>query len=326
MSVSYRHRCDDRRVTDGEEDGSRSARGMSLRHAVDEYLLYLKAVGRSQATTASYSVSLAMLTATVPEEFPLSALSADFLVNWMASLKVPNAIGQRKSETTLNRFRTTYRAFARWAFESGRIPFNPALLLHLARVDSPRTPAITLLEIRKLLDTIRHSGDPLRLRDEALFQTYAMTGIRRTEALTLAISDYNAEAATLTVNCGKGRQIRTVPVADSLGSLLQQWLEHQFPSGAVRSGTLFGDRLSGQAISPRQANARFQHWRRLAGLSGTLTIQSFRVGFATVLHADTSDLMLLSRALGHRDVRPIQRYIDPATEKLRLAIERSFSG
>ena len=120
----------------------------------------------------------------------------------------------------LNRFRTTYCTFARWAFESGRISFNPVLLLHLSRVDSPRTPAITRLQIRKLLTIIRNSGDPLRLRDEAPFRTYAMTGMRRTEALTLDTCDYDPEAATLTVNSGKGRQIRTIPVADALGSPL----------------------------------------------------------------------------------------------------------
>ncbi len=168
-------------------------------------------MGRASATRASYSASLALLAASVPEEIPLTALS------------VANESGQqrqRKSETTLNRFRTTYCTFARWAFESGRISFNPVLLLHLSRVDSPRTPAITRLQIRKLLTIIRNSGDPLRLRDEAPFRTYAMTGMRRTEALTLDTCDYDPEAATLTVNSGKGRQIRTIPVADALGSPL----------------------------------------------------------------------------------------------------------
>lgn len=326
MNVSCRHRTG-YQVIESEAKFSHSAGGVFLRDAVEEYLVYLKAVGRASAARASYSASLAMLAASVPEEFPLSALSADFLVNWMAALSVPNESGQpRKSETTLNRIRTTYRAFARWAFESSRISFNPAILLHLARVESPRTPAITLLEIQKLLTLIRNSGDRPRFRDEALCRTYAMTGMRRTEALTLDISDYDPAAATLTVNSGKGRQIRTIPVADALGSLLQQWVAHQFPYGEVRSGTLFGGRFSGQALTSRQANARFQHWRRLAGLSPELTIHSFRVAFATALHADTSDLMLVSRALGHRDIRPIQHYIDPVPEKLRLVIESSFAG
>ena len=138
-----------------------------------------------------------------------------------------------------------------------------------------------------------------------------MTGMRRAEALTLEISDYDPAGATLIVNSGKGRRSRTIPVADALGSPLRQWLARQFPNGKVRPGSLFGDRISGHALTPRQANARFQHWRRLAGLSPELTIYSFRVSFATALHADTSDLMPISRALGHRDIGPIQRYIDP---------------
>lgn len=101
MSVSCRHRTG-YQVIQSEAKFSHSAGGVSLRDAVDEYLIYLKAVGRSSATTASYSASLAVLTASVPEAFPLSALSADFPVNWMAVLSAPNAGGQRRrSETTL---------------------------------------------------------------------------------------------------------------------------------------------------------------------------------------------------------------------------------
>jgi hypothetical protein len=46
-------------------------------------------------------------------------------------------------------------------------------------VDSPPTPSIAVAETSLLLRAIRNSADPLRLRDEALFSTYAMTGLRR---------------------------------------------------------------------------------------------------------------------------------------------------
>lgn len=60
----------------------------------------------------------------------------------------------------------------------GPQPSRP-VRLHPTRVDSPPTPSIAVAETSLLLRAIRNSADPLRLRDEALFSTYAMTGLRR---------------------------------------------------------------------------------------------------------------------------------------------------
>ena len=71
-----------------------------------------------------------------------------------------------KSMGCLNPYRSTYRSFCRWAFETGRVTANPASRLRSARVDSPPTALITPEETRRFLAAIRCSNDPLRLRDE----------------------------------------------------------------------------------------------------------------------------------------------------------------
>ena len=68
----------------------------------------------------------------------------------------------RRSESTLNRRRSTYRAFLRWAFETGKIRENPAVRLRLARLDSPPARSIAVAETSLLLRAIRNSADPLR--------------------------------------------------------------------------------------------------------------------------------------------------------------------
>jgi integrase len=137
------------------------------------------------------------------------------------------------------------------------------------------------------------------MRDEALFSTYAFTGLRRAEALRLDVSDYDA---------GKG----VLPALPDRGTVAEPAQQQAEPL-SHRNG-------------PREAHARFQRWKKAAGLRPELTIHSFRAGFATALHRGCGDVILVSRALGHSDLRPTLRYVEPHTGRLSRAIERSFAG
>jgi len=296
-----------------------------IRRAAGDYLIHLKASGRSPATIESYKGSLAVLAESFGPEVTLDALSAHALDAALAGMGgAEGAGGPRRSESTLNRYRCTYKGFFRWAFETSRISKNPAALLRLARGDSPPTPAITAAETKLLLSAIRESGDPLRMRDEALFSTYAFTGLRRAEALRLDVSDYDAGKGVLRVKDGKGRRTRTVPVTQPLGLLLRRFRDG--PAARRGGGKLFPGRIQGKALTPREAHARFQRWKKAAGLRPELTIHSFRAGFATALHRGCGDVILVSRALGHSDLRPTLRYVEPHTGRLSRAMEKSFAG
>lgn len=292
--------------------------------AAGDYLVHLRAAGRSPATIESYERSLTLLGGLLKRRAPLEDLTASVLEAAVAGMSGREETGSpQRSEATLNRCRSTYRGFFRWAFETGRVPRNPAALLGLARVESAPTSPITPMETQSFIDAIRRSNDPLRFRDEALFLTYALTGLRRAEALGLEVSDYDAAKGVLRVDAGKGRQARTVPVAHQLGAVLRRFCD----SRAGRIGQkLFAGRVPGRALTARQAQGRFDRWKAAAGLRADLTIHSFRAGFATALHRGCGDVILVSRALGHRDLRPTLRYVEPHAWKLPRAIEKSFIG
>ncbi|MGD0496827.1 MAG: tyrosine-type recombinase/integrase [Bryobacteraceae bacterium] len=302
-------------------DGSRSG----FRQAAGDYLVHLKAAGKSPATIESYAASLASLGESLGARAALAALSTGELDAAVAGMSVAAGDGApARSEATLNRHRSAYRTFFRWAYETGRISRNPAALLRLARVESPRTPAITPPETHSLLSAIRRSGDRLRLRDEALFATYALTGLRRTEALRLNASDYNADGGILRVRDTKGGRARNVPVPRILAESLEKFLGG--PPRRPAGSKLFPGRVPGRGLTARQAHARFERWKGVAGIRTELTIHSFRAGFATALHRTTRDAILVSRALGHRDLRPTLRYVETDQEELPRAIERAFAG
>ena len=304
----------------------RSSTGVTLDGAVEEYLVHLRAAGRASATLESYSRSLRLLGQAL-EVAGTRTINSAVLERAVARIaRTPGLTGGPPSEATMNRHRSAYRGFFNWAFQTGRLSENPAVLLHLARVDSPPTRPITPQETGYLLATIRQSSDPLRLRDEALFATYALTGVRRSEALRLTAADYDPDKGTLRVKSGKGRRGRTMPVPVELAHLLGRLCFELVSTNAQFEGEFFPGAVPGHALTARQAHARFQHWKTLAGLRPELSIHSFRAGFATTLYRGTRDVVLVSRALGHRDLRQTLRYIEPFPEKLRHAVQRCFAG
>jgi integrase len=205
-----------------------------------------------------------------------------------------------------------------------RIPENPALLLGRSQMESVPTQPISLHEVHSFLGAIRRSGETLRLRDEALFALYAFTGLRRAEALSLDVADYNAALRTLQVKNGKNGRPRVVHVIPKLGLLLEKLQKHNEPGREIEDGKLFPGRTHGHGLTTRQAQSRFQHWKAITGLRPTLTIHSFRVGFATALHHESRDVVLVSRALGHGDLRPTLRYIELSIGELPQLMERTF--
>ena len=89
---------------------------------------------------------------------------------------------------------------------------------------------------------------------------------------------------------------------------------------------LFPGRIPGNGLTARQAQNRFEHWKAVAHLRPELTIHSFRAGFATALHHGCGDVVLVSQALGHSDVRPTLRHIKLYSANLSRTIESSLAG
>jgi integrase/recombinase XerD len=165
-------------------------------------------------------------------------------------------------------------------------------------------------EITCLFSAIKKSDDPLAKRDEALFAVYAFTEIRRSEALALRIKDYDRVSSTLFLPRTKGGSNRIQPIPSQLAEILERYIsriERNFNFNA--DFPLFFGRHPEKPLSARQAQVRFEKWKKFSGIRKNLTIHSFRAGFATLLYEATGDILLVSRVMGHVDIRTTRRYI-----------------
>jgi len=297
---------------------------VTMTHMIEDFIVHLSAAGRAASTIDCYQRDLDRLAHVLGKIQPRRIVDND-IDRTVVTIAVAKRNGARRSSATVNRIKSAYRSFFKWAFDSNRIPSNPAERLCLSKIHSRPTTPITTTEITSFLETIRLSGDIHADRDEALFATYAYTGTRRSEVLSLTLLDYDHDSGELYFPRTKngGRQIKIVPspLADILKKRIRVLLRDDAP---LRPSMLFPGRSADQAMSARQVQVRFDKWKKLAGIRKTLTIHSFRAGFATSLYETTGDIFLVARAMGHRDVSTTMRYINTNSSVVRRAVEYTF--
>lgn len=190
-------------------------------------------------------------------------------------------------------------------------------------VQSRPTPAITTDELRQLLHATRQHPNAARAaRDAALFSILAATGCRRAEIRQLSWSDLDRARGYLTFRRTKGGGARTVPVHPEAGRYLDAWRE--FSGGG--SGPLFcavrknGVLVVDQAITSHQVWKLLRGYAATAGIADDVTPHSLRVWFVTSLLEHGTDLLTVTRAVGHANPNTTGRYDRRGDEAVRSAI------
>ncbi len=298
--------------------------GVALSSAVNDFHMHMKAAGRASGTILCYLGELERLNGIFGNR-DIDQVTGRHLEKVIVLLSGQYINGPRRTAVTMNRIKSTYRSFFKWACESGYASHNPAACLLLAKANSRTTIPITSDEIMYFLCTIRKSGDRFAGRDEALFATYAFTGIRRSEALSLRVKDYDPVSLTLYLPQAKGGNSRIQPVPLLLAEILERYIYELRCNGITGAyAPLFPGRYAYRPLSFRQAQARFDKWKNIAGIRKGLTIHSFRSGFATLLYRATGDILLVARAMGHSDIRSTDHYVSNNMPAIREAMEKTF--
>ncbi len=291
---------------------------------IQEFITHLYAAGRAQSTIFCYLHELDHLACLLGDK-PAGRITDNDIDSAVARIAAEKRKNRKRSAATMNRIKSAYRSFLYWAFESERIPCNPAVRLRRARAYSCPTMPITAAEVAVLLRTIHQSDDVYADRDEALFATYAYTGIRRSEALSLTLRDYDRDNGVLCLPRMKNgaKQVKVVPpiLTDMLTKRVRSALRECAPMDRL---LLFPGRAGDKPLSPRHVRDRFDKWKKLAGIRAGLTIHSFRAGYATALYETTGDIFLVAHALGHRDIGTTMRYIRTNSSVLKRAVEYTF--
>ncbi len=242
------------------------------------------------------------------------------------------------SRSTVARRLAAVRAFYRRQVERGELEASPADLVATPRRDDHLPRVLKPAEARVLLDGIP-AGDPLALRDRALFELAYGSGLRAEELVNLDVVDLDADGEELRVE-GKGGRTRVVPAGEHAWRTMAAYLERARPllaragvkasgqaAAALRSEPAVFLSKTGRRLSTSDVRRRLARWARRAGLPPDfprgLSPHTLRHSFATHLLEGGADLRAIQELLGHATISTTQTYTRVEAARLRREYSRA---
>lgn len=291
---------------------------MRLRDALESYVVQLRADGRSQHTIRSYRRHVALLARWLAEEGLSDCLSdldhatlARFLASDVARV---SRSGTPRRATTMNVLRSCLRTFFAYARDAGWTQANPARLLRLARCAGPAPRGLTRDEQDRLLGTLIAAQGRAARTDHLLVDLLLSTGIRLSAALALTDADVDIARSEIVVRRAKGDRVERVVMGTHVRDHLIGFLAERSP------GPLFRGR-DGRPLSSRHAARRIAAWMDRAGIR-RVNVHQLRHSYALNLYAQTRDLLVVQRGLGHRSLSSTAVYARADTAAVRAALDR----
>jgi integrase/recombinase XerC len=283
---------------------------------VTDFLADLRCQEVAPKTVSSYASDLRAVvrwfTAATGEAFNAATVTPTDLRDYRAHLRTV----ERRAPATVNRRLAALRRFFTWAKAIGRIRELPTEGVK-GIPSAPRSPkSLVKRDLDRLLRAAELDGDK---RNLAIVLTLRHTGLRFGELCDLHLADLaiSERKGSVRVRSGKGDKDRTAPLNNDVRQALSAYL-------AVRPAIADDHVFIGQRGEPLQTDAVqliVRKYARRAGLAG-VTPHILRHSFGKGLLDAGTDLVTVSRLLGHERLETTAIYTQPTAQDLEAAVAR----
>ncbi|MFQ5647408.1 MAG: tyrosine-type recombinase/integrase [bacterium] len=292
---------------------------MKLSQTIHDFQTFLKADSRSPHTVRSYLHDLRLFRDWLNADPEISSIKPGKLHEFLASdLVIKKPGGLPRSKGSVNKIKTSVKAFFSWLFNSGIISNNPAAGIKIKFYQRPAPDVLTPIEQKRLLKTLASTKGQRASRDRVIYLLLLNTGLRVQELVSLDIADINLPEKRLTVTVKGGQEVTKVLNARARNTL-EQYLKYR-RKVPTDSPALFISSHK-QRISVRQVQRSFEQWLKQAGIEKSLTVHSIRHTFASTLYEKSNNLLVVQQALGHRSINSTLIYTHINPEQLIDSLE-----
>lgn len=242
----------------------------------------------------------------------LDMLTTQNLRNYVSYMKNT----KRYSSTTINRKINSLRSFAKFLVINDYMEINFMDKITAPKKNKKLPKVMNKKELEKFLSVIKEYSKGNGLRDRAIFNLYASTGIRKQELINLNISDVDLGENTLNIIQGKGGKDRVIPLFEPATAYLWEYLMTRLPvenNNEPLFESIYGNRISITAIQQL-----FRRYMRIAGLDDKgYTLHTLRHTYATLILQNGGNLMEIKDLLGHADLNSTSIYLHTTVDQLR---------
>jgi integrase/recombinase XerC len=233
-------------------------------------------------------------------EIPLDQLQVHQIRRFVAQLH-----GRGLGGKTLARMLSAWRGFYGYLARDHGFTSNPCAGMRAPKSVKALPQALSPDEAVRLME-IPAQGDPLALRDKAMFELFYSSGLRLSELVNLPLSLIDLSAGMVRVT-GKGGKTREVPVGRYALEAVRNWLPERKKLAKPEEYALFVGK-NGVRLTPRAVQYRVKQWALKLGISSEVHPHVLRHSFASHVLQSSGDLRAVQEMLGHANISTTQVY------------------
>ena len=297
-----------------------------MRDDIDSFLNYLTVEkGFSANTIDAYHNDLNQLAEFAEKEAANRGVmpawvnfSRQDMLSYLLDLKERNY-----AVTTIARKVASAKSFFSFMVAEGKIKGNPMENISSPKVGKPLPDAISISQVRQLIDQPAKLATPEAKRDRAMLGLLYASGMRVSELVSLNLNDVDTKGCY--VRCfGKGNKERLVPIYQQAAQVVEEYVTE------VRPLLVHSD--AEQALFVNQRGGRLTRqglWQILkayaksAGLGKQVTPHTLRHSFATHMLSGGADLRSVQEMLGHASISTTQIYTHLTSEHIRRTYDKA---
>ncbi len=297
-----------------------------LREDIESFLNYLTVEkGFSENTVVAYRNDLSQLADFAEREAAKRGIipswanfSRQDMLSYLLDLKERGYV-----VTTVARKVAAAKSFFSFMLAEGKLRDNPTENISSPKVGKSLPDAISISQVRQLIDQPAKLSTPEAKRDRAMLELLYASGMRVSELVSLNLNDVDTKGCY--VRCfGKGNKERLVPIYPQAAQVVEVYLKEVRPlwvhSDAERASFLNqrGERLTRQGLWQI-----LKSYAKSAGLSKHVTPHTLRHSFATHMLSGGADLRSVQELLGHANISTTQIYTHLTSEHVRRTYDRA---
>jgi integrase/recombinase XerD len=222
---------------------------------------------------------------------------------------------QEYASSTVARKVASIKSFFHYLVERKQLQDDPTAALDSPKVRKRLPKSISADDLERLLREPAREETPKALRDRALLELLAATGLRVTELVSLNVADVSLASSTVRVLRPRGRAERIVPIHGRALDPLRDYLERgrlQLLRNPQESALFLNHR--GERLTRQGLWLIVKHYVRKVGINEAVTPHTLRHTFAAHLLDKKVELEYVQEILGHANISTTQIYTQVGAE------------
>jgi integrase/recombinase XerC len=284
---------------------------VTIKQAIDEFLLSCKVEGKSYGTIECYSDKLkGFLWYATNYDWPddIEAITTNHLREFLAYLretphrfnsKCPRAMKPINS-TTIQKYYRALSALFNWSVNEGILETNCLVKIKVPRAEKKVVKSLSSTEVNQL---ILHFGDSFDgMRNKAIILVLVDCGLRLGELLNLKLFDINMEQQLMKADGKTGE--RVVRFGATTGKALRRYLKLRSKVNGNNDSLWLTEK--GITLKDSSVETMFIKLCKRTGIR--VHPHLLRHTFATMWLRNGGDSLMLQRLLGHTTLMMTNRY------------------